>query len=483
MPYFFSKENTYLICGVNLRAQMIQNNLEQAGYDKCQIIHSELEGYSGAYDNTILIIAFQNALKHDEVARQLFSKGYFNIVFLPTDSYSNDSCANRMREIYNILLYGAIPEFMEIPNYCDVVGSKLCIDNGVIKRNADRITFFARLESLFVNDVCTKKNPIDKAYYGESIVLTEHYRSLFEMLEGKETNQEYLNEYLEAQNYLDERGFICNHKLMDRYNLFKMFKREINKGIDFFAASASCVEGNAYGGFHIKEGLHRAIFLMTQNLSYIPVTVAVSEFNALYSQEVLERISDFFLANQIEKTATPISHPAFMSYPAEKENCEPSVLTAVKRYFGLGGFAGKRILEISDYNSYFARNVGRMACVQPIVAIESQETNKIFFQLACLYNELLNIHNVVITYAEKGFVDKDVDIMFLMGKYQFEPSKSLLLEQISRHVKEAIVFETDEGDLKEQAQIIMVQGKFQSYNRIYRFFNGSSMREVLVFVK
>ena len=103
--------------------------------------------------------------------------------------------------------------------------------------------------------------------------------------------------------------------------------------------------------------------------------------------------------------------------------------------------------------------------------------------MACLYNELLNIHNVVITYAEKGFVDKDVDIMFLMGKYQFEPSKSLLLEQISRHVKEAIVFETDEGDLKEQAQIIMVQGKFQSYNRIYRFFNGSSMREVLVFVK
>lgn len=483
MSFRLKKIKPILICGNNIRTSILLPNLEKQGFRNVTVTNSRLEGFNGNVKNTILFIAFQNALQHDDVAESMYQQGFNDMLFLPTQGCINDKKADLMRRVYNSLLYGCIDENILIPSYDEVKNRALRIENGIINNEFGMVTFWARLESIFVNNVCIRKNQCGLQYYGVNLMLVEHYRSLFELMEGKEERQEHLKEYFETQSYLDAEGNIIKEKMVDRYQLFLMYKREINKGMDFFISSASIVEGNEYGGLHIKEGLHRAVFLMTQNLAYIPVMMSEKEFNKRYSNGVLEKVQEFFMRKGIKKTVTPVAHPAFYSFPAEKENREPSVLMAVIRFLGIRGITGKRILDMSDYNSYFARNVGRMSCKNAAAEIESWENDETSLQLACLYNELLNIRNVNVLSGFAPVYEKEYDIVFVMGNHGEIFRNDKFLRKLGENTKEILFFETDISDVELQKEMIMTEAGFVKYIALHRYFDGLMKRELGVFLK
>ncbi len=483
MSFRLQKTKPILICGNNVRASILVSNLEKQGYKNISITDSRLEGFDGNAEDTILFIAFQNALQHDDVAESMYQKGFADIFFLPTKGCINDKNADLLRRMYNALLYGSVDEAIEVPSYEEVKNRDFSIKNGMIADEQGMVTFWARIESIFVNDVCKKNNQYGLQYYGANLALAEHYRSLFDMMEDREKCREYLTEYFEAQSYLDADRKVITEKIVDRYQLFLMYKRELNKGMDFFISSASIVEGNAMGGLHIKEGLHRAVFLMTQNLSYLPVMMRKEEFYNLYSQNVLEKVRDFFVRENIKRTVTPIAHPAFYNFPAEKENVEPSVLTAVNRFLGIEGISGKRILDMSDYNSYFARNAGRRSCRNAAQEIESWEDNEISLQLACLYNELLGIKNVKILSGQPPVFEKAYDIVFVMGKHTEIFGSGEWLRKLGENTKETLFFEAEENEVEEKKHRIMSATGFNRYVTIHRYYDSSGKREVGAFQK
>lgn len=483
MSFKLQKTKQILICGNNVRANILVANLEEHGFDKITITNSKLQGYDGEANDTILFIAFQNALQHDDVAEDMYRQGFKDILFLPTRGCINDKKADLLRRMYNAMLYGNIDETIELPSYWEVKDKELRIRNGVIAEGQGMVTFWARIENIFVNDVCKKKNQHGLEYYGANLALVEHYRSLFELMEGREACRQYLSEYFEAQSYLDADKEIITEKIADRYQLFLLYKRELNKGMDFFISSASIVEGNVFGGLHIKEGLHRAVFLMTQNLAYLPVMMREKEFNNIYSENVLERVRDFFARENIKKTLTPIAHPAFYQFPAERENTEPSVLTAVNRFLGIKGIQGKRILDMSDYNSYFARNAGRRSCRNAAKEIESWEDNGIRLELACLYNDLLGINNVKVSGGSCPVLEKEYDMVFLMGKLDEMPDSIEWLRMLGKNVKETLFFETNADDVEVKKSKIISVTDFNKYVGIHRYYDGLKKREVGVFLK
>lgn len=483
MSFRLQKTKRILICGNNVRASALVANLEKQGFGEIAITDSALQGFDGDVKSTVLFIAFQNALQHDDVAENMFQRGFTDILFLPTKGCINDKNADLLRRMYNALLYGSVDENIEIPSYGEVKNRGLRLKNGVIAQEQGMVTFWTRIESIFVNDVCKKMNRNGLQYYGANLALVEHYRSLFELMEGREVCQDYLTEYFEAQSYLDVNRNVIKEKVEDRYQLFLMYKRELNKGMDFFISSASIVEGNDFGGLHIKEGLHRAVFLMTQNLSWLPVMMREEEFNSRYSENALEKLRDFFERENIKRTVTPIAHPAFYHFTAEKENTEPSVLTAVNRFLGIEGIKGKRILDMSDYNSYFARNAGRRSCRNAAKEVESWEDNEISLQLACLYNELLGIRNVKVLSGRPPVLEKEYDIVFVMGKKEEVFSNIECLRKLGENTKGTLFVETDVNDMEETKHRIMSVTDFNKYIVVHRYYDSFGKREVGAFQK
>lgn len=431
---------------------------------------------TGADKHDIWVLAFQNARSHKKFAARLYDKGINRVIFLPTDEAVHWEKGIRIRQIYNYLLYGKVYEDLQIPFYDEIVKKPIDTSNAIISEECGLTTFYARIETVFVNNAYKK---YDKCGYAISLPLVKHYRSMFEKLAGVDTEKSAYEEYCEEQGYTKEN---YQERIIDRYQLYQLFKKNINRG-EFFSASASLVESNKNGVLHIKEGLHRAVFLVLQGWSYIPVTICTNDFWEIYSEEKLEKIQKLFKKNHIEKTVTPISHPAFYNFPAEKEIFEPSVLTAVKKFWNIGGFVGKRILDMSDYNSYFARNIGRVLWDCDDAVIESWETDELKFQLAVLYNDLLNIQNVKVEYRPSLEFCSNYDIVFIMGKVKVDDANIGFLTSLNRHVQDAVVFECNVEDCEEQIHFFTINTNFNECIHLYQFFNGIKMRKVLIFKK
>lgn len=479
MPYSLDKKKQIFIFGKSVRAEDLSNNLRKNAFNKLYICSGELDTVCQevrANENDIWIIAFLNARKHKEYAKKLHNKGFNKIIFLPTDEAVKWESAIRIRQIYNYLLYGGVEKELQVPYYDEIIREPIDTSNAVISEECGLITFYARVNSLFVDNDYKKYN---KSGYAISLVAVEHYRSMYEKMAGLETDETYYREYCEEQKFTEK---VCKEKTLDRYQLYHLFKSNINRG-DFFSASASIVKGNKNGVLHIKEGLHRAVFLMMQGWSYIPATISIKEFEAIYPTERILKIREFFEENHIKKTVTPISHPAFYNFPAEKEVSEPSVLTAIKRFWGVGGFRGKKILDISDYNSYFARNVGRVLWDYDEAMIESRETDELQFQLAALYNDLLNIQNVKVEFQPMLQLESSYDIVFLLGKMKFGSKNIDFLMDLDRYVQDAVVFECDLEDCEEQVRLFTENTEFRKHTFLHQYFNGITARKVLVFEK
>lgn len=477
MPYNLNRKNRIFIFGKSIRAEHLKNNLLRSAFDKLYICGGELDTVcdeTEANESDIWFLAFQNARKHKEFAEQLYDKGFKKIIFLPTDEAVEWEKGIRIRQIYNYLLYGEVNERLQIPYYDEIIKSLIDTSNAVINEECGLTTFYARAESLFVNNLYQK---CDKSGYAISLPLVDHYISMFEKVAGMDVSETDYQEYCEEQSFTKEN---YKEKILDRYQLYHLFERNLNRG-DFFSASASIVEPNRNGVLHIKEGLHRAVFLTMRGWSYIPVTILTKNFQTIYPMEKITKAREFFEKNDIEKTVTPISHPAFYNFPAEKEVQEPSVLTAVKKYWGIGGFCGKKILDASDYNSYFARNIGRVLWDCDEAMIESWETDKLSFQLAVLYNDLLNIQNVKVVYQPALTLCSNYDIVFLLGKMEFDSENIDFLVTLDRYVREAVVFECDLEDREEQISFFRAHTGFDECFHMYQYFNGIGRREVLVF--
>ncbi len=479
MPYNLNRKSRIVILGKSIRAEQLENNLRKNAFDMLYTCGGELDivcQETSANENDIWFLAFQNARRHKEFAIELHNKGFNKIIFLPTDEAVNWQAGIRIRQIYNYLLYGEVREGLQVPYYDEIIKVLIDMSNAVISEECGLTTFYARVESIFVNNLYKKYN---RSGYAISLVCVNHYRSIFEKMAGMDVEEQDYREYCEEQGYTLEN---YKEKILDRYQLYHLFKRNVNRG-DFFSASASIVEGNRNGVLHIKEGLHRAVFLMMQGWSYIPVTIVTKDFQAMYPVEKIAKARVFFEKNHIKKIVTPISHPAFYDFPVEKEVTEPSVLTAVKKFWGIGGFCGKKILDISDYNSYFARNIGRILWDYDDAVIESRETDELKFQMAVLYNELLNIRNVKVEYQSSLKLCSNYDVVFLLGKVKFDSKNIDFLVSLNQYVQETVVFECNLEDCEGQISLFAENTDFNKCIHMHRYFDGTRMREVLAFIK
>ncbi|MBD5522958.1 MAG: hypothetical protein HDR04_00780 [Lachnospiraceae bacterium] len=495
MPYRLDKGKTIGIYGYTPNGIRIKKYLEQNGFNDIVFIDKYVQGkteikiYSAdqigdmAQMDITVIISLQNAIAHQNIAEHIFAAGINRVIFLPASFRGKINQMNNMRKIYNLLIANSYRFDEPIPFYDELLPIySIRAENGIIDQNNAETTFWMKTQNIFVNNARQQVVTENIKYYGRSLAAAVHYQALFEYYE-KGIDGRNLREYLSAQNYLDKQGEYIKEKILDRYQLWHMYKRELNRGMDFFIASAPKVVMNDRGGLNITDGLHRCIFLYLQNLAFIPVKMDTDEFIEKYKTTALNDIIDFMRTNEITHTVTPIEHPAFHDFPCEKEDVEPSVLGAIQSYIGVNIIEQLSILDISDYNSYFARYISKMKLQNDKGRIVAVETEWKEYQFAKLLNILLGIRDVEVQYAQDlaELQDEAFDMTFVMGKSKEYKKSDRYLQFLDQKTKRVLFWETE--SIEEDVELLMQKLNFSTHELIMQYCNGEAVNKVIAFIK
>lgn len=498
MPFSLDRDNAVGIYGYTKRGLELEKFLKNSDFQdiffidqnqqQCENVYSfdELFDNEKKRDEDIMIfISLQNAITHSAIAEKFYAAGVDKIIFLPADITNNTNNAGVMRQIYNDLIGKSLDHINNIPLYSEIINKfELKSENAIIYQDKNRTVFWAPLNNIFVNNERKNIVEINKEYYGKCIASVDHYQAVFNYFENGENNPS-LKKYMTAQGYVNDEGDYIFEKLKDRYRLWCLYKAEFNAGMDFFISSAPEMSVNENGGLNIRDGLHRIIFLYMQKLSYAPVTLNTDVFNKIYNNSELDNIREFMTGNKITKVKTPIEHPAFYRFACEKENREPSVLTCIQRYLGTINIEEYDILDISDYNSYFARNMSRMRTKSGNGHICAIETTLSEYLFAGHLNKLLKVKNIELELigSLKEIASRKYDWVFALGKFQDSKKLDYQIPVLDKMTKQILFWESDFEIAQMKAEEILNKTSFQKFRLLYQYFDGIKTKMIIVFEK
>lgn len=325
MSIKLSKRRKVIIYGAGKRGRIIANLLNKRGYTISCFIDENASNiefidnipviflgnlYSvKKYDKSLFIIALQNALQHEEIAKKLYAMGCKYILFLPFSKIYNIDEVTSIRHIYNEMLNGNMKKNIKIASYIDLLNKQ--IDEN--KSDDCLITYYVDINYLFSCDSIENTFPendvfgenrvkLNKKYSDKPIFLYEPYLNLFEYLDkGSELN----NEYIQMQLFGDDFSCIEMKKmkiLRDRYKLFRIYEEAWNLNMNFFYESAPYVTWNDRGYFNICDGHHRATYLIYKGLRSIPVCMKRKDYK-MYCKFIKNdaHIHDYLLIQRVVK--------------------------------------------------------------------------------------------------------------------------------------------------------------------------------------
>ena len=286
--YSITQENSIVLYGFNQYTKLHIKKLLENGYSVKAIIDkraNELNSYYGiqfieSIENlenpadVCVFIMLQNALQHYEIAKELYENGVGRILFVPMSRKVQDhNLENELIMKYNDMLLGnyeklvGIPICKEIFKESDIPFVETKIDLG------DGVVAFVPVEMIFT----TRIEP--EGYDNIPISAFQPYHDLIHLFCGKDTD---ISEYMRLFGMPDCKNLnqIDRNAVLDkRKALIDYFEYEINRGMDYFVASAPVAEWNETGYFNLKEGQHRSVYLLNRNLRKIPVRITKGELD------------------------------------------------------------------------------------------------------------------------------------------------------------------------------------------------------------
>lgn len=315
--------------------------------------------------NSIVIICLNSGMLHKEVANKLYNIGFCKIVFLPMGDYSIEYSEKvRMTVIYNEALSG-IDISDKIKDYNEYVD--IPWKDNIIRYECDDILTWVGQEILFSENIDDWKGDITKIHRindGIDVNLNAYcwIHNLFDYLEGKVLDCSlYLSIYQTDSQVVDRKRII-----RDRESLYVDLQNKLSRGIDFFVEAATNVAWNSKGYFNIIGGNHRTIFLQHKGYVFYPVRMEKQDFIIWKNEECLSDLTQYIRLNEIEHTYVPIPHPFFLNFPYLRETGGDTVLSNILRYLGPIRLEGKNVIDVSQYEGYFAR-IARRMCAQRVL--------------------------------------------------------------------------------------------------------------------
>lgn len=376
-------------------------------------------------NKNIVIICLADGLIHKEVADCLYKEGYKYIVFLPMKHYISDRVKIKLTRKYNAFLRGDDLIKNEIVyDYGTYLKPDLNIKNAIVRESKSTITILCGIEILFSESMelwqgDKSKVHIKLEYEDKSILANHPCKILFDYLDMDTDSVDiYFNS---RKNDITVEEF--KKELSAREQLYRVFKCEHNKGMDFFIESAPPAVWNPKNYWNLVGGHHRTLYLLHEGHSLLPIKVTKDDFIKWCNKEVYERLCRYIFENNIQSLYAPLPHPGFINFPSKYENNGKTKLEKVIGFFADKDITFMSSLDCLDDESYFARNMNRIGVLKSVFRNENKEQ----LQLAGLCNSLLYQEQVILEDKNIQYDEFKYDIVF--GK---EEEKERLLKVCKR---------------------------------------------------
>lgn len=356
----------------------------------------------------VVIICLANGLIHKKVADTLYKGGYKYIVFLPMQHCITDTKRMQLTHQYNAFLQGNVSiEKTRIQDYHAYLLPNLDINNGIVREEENYITVWCGIEILFSESLelweGDKTKIWIKSEYEDKNILAHPCKSLFDYFDMETSNADFYFSCNKESVSEDE----VKRKLNEREKLFRIFKKEHNKGMDFFIEGAPGAIWNPKHYWNLVGGHHRTLYLLHEKHSLMPVKVKREDFLKWYNKKAYEKLCNFIFENSIQQLYAPIPHPGFVNFPSKYENNGITMLEKVMEFLADKDIQFMKSMDCLEDEGYFARNMSRIGVAESVYV----SGNAFQLHLTALINELL-YQDVKIEQNDLKDRDAQFDIVF-----------------------------------------------------------------------
>ncbi|MGI6656854.1 MAG: nucleoside-diphosphate sugar epimerase/dehydratase [Desulfobulbus sp.] len=307
----------------------------------------------------VTVICLADGMEHMAVADALYSAGFSYIVLLPMELPIAKNSIYALTRLYNQVLEVQNNLTVAVADYGSLRTPDLDPEHVILRREGERLTVLMDAIIVFSEDYSVWKGDITKThgdarYSDVNIIICDFCFPLFAYLSGGTASHE---KYLAAfTNNLDR----LHLDIVKRNQLYDIYCRELDRGLDFFIESAASAEWSSKGYFNLVGGHHRTSFLVFREHKLLPLRISEVDFARWCNHSCLKKIRDELSANSVQSLYAPVPHPAFQTFPAYRESRLPSIYSALYRYLGVDGLAGKSVIDLCDDEGYFARLLYRL---------------------------------------------------------------------------------------------------------------------------
>lgn len=395
--YFISEIQDIVFYGVNEYSLRMKEAALSAGKNIIAFIDrrakkiGEIDGIP-VYDEfvyadveTCLIIALQNALQHDEIAKSANKHGFERILYVPMDVGIESQKAQTIRSAYNsMLLNDWNAEKRPIADYQELYrNNNLCIllgegehDNEIANKKYSIVRVSADL-------VYTSTE--DDGYADIPLAAFKPYESLFNYY-GKQGEEEpdIPNNYLERnaqKNIIGDNDFdktiALRGKCIEKYTEF------FQDGLDFAISCAPLAKRNNRGCFNLCEGHHRSMWLLRSGIYYLPLRISIDDYTRFANDEQVAILSKDVLFHVI-KQQTIISSLRFNRISFYNKFSLMKLMVDIQRdCFNI--VQGRQICVYDSFWGYFAFNIYRMKASKVMYYLHDKLNFSVFGKLEALY--------------------------------------------------------------------------------------------------
>lgn len=383
---------------------------------------------------TVVIVCLHTSAVHDEVAGNLYARGYKNILFIPEDnrSYGTDAM-KRMQECYCAFCEEDYSVLRGIPDY--EVMTKMQYRANIIRSTEKYVTTLISPDLLYIGgekqpDQRKKRDDPDCSpeyrdaydafgrYTNKPLAMFRLYRDLFRaFLYGGEISEEYSRVCKQVQNM----GTLTDEEfLKSRFKVFAMLERKFHNGLQGFYQCPVETEWNPKGYFETIDGNHRAVYLYCKMSSRIPVRMKMEDYLAWEKKTEGEKLIEEYGGMAF---SAPVLNPLYMELSYRGQIYLQRNLYAIFEFLGIRQYENLRFIDLGCDNGYYARCFWQLGVTKATVVEEDEQTREMDVAL----NRLMT--------GQAG------DVRYCMDRYDFEGNYDIayINEDASRRELKSIV--------------------------------------------
>lgn len=370
LAYNLRNNDFHILAYIDRRAKEL---VKVDGIDVYEMENAPLEENS----DICVIIMLQNAMQHDEIAKELFHKGIEKIIFVPMSLIYQEEYSRDLRRIYNNILQGDF-EKVEIPYYKMLIqDSSLNLKETFYAENKNYITV-----PVIADIIYTGVEELEP-YADIPLVAFKPYTQMLSYFwsEKKGDIKEYLEKY--GVNSCNYTNTFTNEKIIiQREKLYEIWNEHFQEGIDFFVSSAPLARWNEGGYFNLKGGQHRSLFLLKKGIYYLPVTVLRSDYEKYKNNEMLNVIN---LDDGLADIECPVQNPCFNNQSFYNKISVIESMLQIQQNLPTSLYKNKEILSMDSMYGYYGFHLRRMGGRSVTLLVKNDKERNVAESLLDLY--------------------------------------------------------------------------------------------------